>query len=357
MSVHDALDKAEFATLKIVPHCHANGLVDLAQRFVLCLLFSVSEMISVSALSADFFDENGSFASTLLKSTKRLYGIAAKLMLSFMSNPQSLTSEEMKRFLDYLTSTLMQRISKLLSALLKKQETKDGKFLAESKIESHGRTSALLVFEKEKLDNALLKVINEIDCAPYFAVCALEPFFGKLLILHVAHHLPFKLGTKLKQAGLEKDSVWLEDHVVPILNRGFVIRKVEAAKNREAPKKTSSGAKRKVKSEPNGKKIKKEKRAKPKNEDENVSDNEGSDGSCAIQSVDAESVNDADDDDVVSLSRLTAEMEEDEDDDEEGEDDEEEEEEEEEEKEEDDISDSNDNEEESESEEEAEFDD
>ena len=158
-SIDDALNNADFVTLKMIPHM-SDGSVDLAQRFVSCLLFSVSKMISASAPSADFLDANGSFASTLLKSTKRLYGILARLMLSFMSNPKSLTSEETKCFLDYLTATLMPRVSALLLTLQEKQETAGGKFLAESKIESHGKTSALLVFEKEKLDNALLKVLH-----------------------------------------------------------------------------------------------------------------------------------------------------------------------------------------------------
>ena len=55
------------------------------------------------------------------------------------------------------------------------------------------------------------------------------------------------------------------------LNRGFVIRRVEEAKAREAPKKASSGAKRKlrkVKSEPTDKKSKKKKRVKPMNKEE-----------------------------------------------------------------------------------------
>mmetsp|Transcript_17604 Transcript_17604/g.31988 ORF Transcript_17604/g.31988 Transcript_17604/m.31988 type:complete len:286 (+) Transcript_17604:779-1636(+) len=270
----------------MIPHM-SDGSVDLAQRFVSCLLFSVSKMISASAPSADFLDANGSFASTLLKSTKRLYGILARLMLSFMSNPQSLTSKETKCFLDYLTATLMPRVSALLLTLQEKQETAGGKFLAESKIESHGKTSALLVFEKEKLDNALLK-----------------------------------LGTKLKQAGLEEDSEWLEDHVVTNLNRDFVIRRVEDAKAREAPKtkkqKSSSGVKRKVKSEPTGKKSKKKKRVEPKEEEEEEedgSDVDDADEASAMESVDAESVDDADGDDVVSLSRLTAAMEDDDDDD------------------------------------------
>ena len=127
LSVHDALNNAEFVTLKMIPHCYANGSADLAQRFVSCLLFSVSEMISLSAPSANFLDENGSFASTLLKSTKRLYGIIAKLILSFMSNPRSLASEETKFFLNYLTATLMPRISALLLTLQEKQEMAGGK--------------------------------------------------------------------------------------------------------------------------------------------------------------------------------------------------------------------------------------
>jgi len=255
----------------------------LAQRFVSCLLFSVSKMISLSAPSADFLDANGSFASTLLKSTKRLYGILAKLILSFTINPQSLTSKETKFFLDYLTATLMPRVSALLLTLQEKQEIEGGKFLAESKIESHGKTSALLVFEKEKLDNALLK-----------------------------------LGAKLKQAGLGGDSEWIEDHVVTNVNRDFVIKRVEDAKAREAPKtKKKSGAKkRKVKSESTvGKKnIKKTRRAEPdKDEEEDASDADNADGEASVmESVNAESVGDEDgDDDVVSLSRLTAHMEED----------------------------------------------
>jgi len=160
-SIDDALHNADFVTQKIIPHMLDSSLA-LAQRFVSCLLFSVSKMISSSAPSADFLDANGSFASTLLKSTKRLYGILAKLILSFTSNPQSLTSKETKFFLDYLTATLMPRVSALLLTLQEKQEIEGGKFLAESKIESHGKTSALLVFEKEKLDNALLKVLKHI---------------------------------------------------------------------------------------------------------------------------------------------------------------------------------------------------
>lgn len=115
-----------------------------------------------------------------------------------------------------------------------------------------------------------------------------------------------KVGTKLKQAGLEDDSEWLEDHVVSNLNRDFVIRRVEDAKAREAPKtaKKPSGAKRKVKSEQTtSKKSKKKKRA----ELEEENDSEADEGSV-MESVDADESMDEDGEDVISLDRLTAKM-------------------------------------------------
>ena len=277
-AIDGALNNADFVTLKMIPHM-PNGALNLAQRFVSSLLFLVSKMISLLAPSAEFLVVDGSFSSTLLKNTKRMYGILVKLTLSFMANPKSLTSRETRNFLDYVTATLMPRVSALLFTLQEKQETAEGKFLAESKIESHGKTSALLVFEKERLDNALLKV-----------------------------------GSKLKQSGLDEDSEWLENHVVSNLNRDFIIKRVEDAKAREAPKtkKTSSGgAKRKVKSENSKSDKTKKKRVDidDKNDRDDVDDaDEGS-----VMEVDAdESMDDDDGEDAISLSRLTAEMDNDE---------------------------------------------
>jgi len=103
-----------------------------------------------------------------------------------------------------------------------------GKFLAESKIESYGKVSSALVFEKERLDNALLKV-----------------------------------GQKLKQLKLEQDSEWLQDKVVVNLNRDFKIIDTEGAKAREAPKKKK--AVKKEKKEGKGtKRVKKEKKSTKK---------------------------------------------------------------------------------------------
>ncbi|KAL3799646.1 hypothetical protein ACHAW5_004517 [Stephanodiscus triporus] len=245
--------------------------LDLAQRFVSSLLFLVSKMISALAPSAEFLVVDGSFSSTLLKITKRMYGILVKLTLSFMANPKSLTSMETRNFLDYVIATLMPRVSALLFTLQEKQETAGGKFLAESKIESHGKTSALIVFEKERLDNALLKV-----------------------------------AAKLKQSGLDEDSEWLENHVVSNLNRDFNIKRVEDAKAREAPKKKqklSGGAKRKVKSEHS--KSKPKKKRVELEEDSNIDDDSNDDS--AVE-VDADDSVDDDGEDVISLSKLTAEM-------------------------------------------------
>lgn len=270
-AIDGALDNADFVTLKMIPHM-PQGQLDLAQRFVSSLLFSVSKMISALAPSAEFLVVDGSFSSTLLKITKRMYGILVKLTLSFMANPKSLTSRETRNFLDYVTATLMPRVSALLFTLQEKQETAGGKFLAESKIESHGKTSALIVFEKERLDNALLKV-----------------------------------AAKLKQSGLDEDSEWLENHVVSNLNRDFNIKRVEDAKAREAPKKkqkSSGGAKRKVKSEHS--KSKPKKKRVELEEDSDVDDDDADEDSAV--EVDADDSMDDDGEDVISLSKLTAEM-------------------------------------------------
>lgn len=257
-TIDSALDNAEFVALKLIPHMH-RGSIDLTQRFVSELLFSISKVMSISAPSAESLHADGSFASTLLKSTKRMYGVLTKLILSFVYSPQSLTSKETKNFLDYLNATLMPKVSALLISL------QGGKFIAERKIESHGKIAALLVFEKEKLDNSLLTV-----------------------------------STKLKQAGLVHESEWLENHIIANKNPDFVIKQVAQAKEREAPvSKKSAGSKRKAVTE----RSKKKKRVAPAEE----SDSDDCDGQSVIESVDA-CIDD--DSDAISLSKLTAEMDE-----------------------------------------------
>ncbi len=263
-AIEDALDNAEFATLKLIPHMLRSA--DLAQRFVSELIFSCSKMISLSAPSANYLHIDGSFASTLLKSTKRLYGVLTKLVLSFVNSPQALASYETKHLLDYLVGTLMRRVSALLLSLQEKQKTAGEKFLAENKIESHGKIAALLVFEKEKLDNSFLKV-----------------------------------AAKLKQSGLKRESKWLENHIVANLNPDFSIKRVAEAREREAPKKkATAGTKRKaVQSSTRKKRAVKEEE----------SGNDDDDDDSVIESVDADDFMD-DDEDVISLSKLTADMDE-----------------------------------------------
>ena len=312
LAIDGALDNADYVTLKMVPQLSQDAL-DLSQRFVSSLLFSVCKMISASAPSSEFLIVDGSFSSTLLKSSKRLYGICAKLIISFMANPNSLSSKEMRNFLDYLTATFLPRVSALLFTLQEQETAAGGKFLAESKIASHGKTSAMLVFEKEKLDTALLKV-----------------------------------SAKLKQSGLDDESEWLENHVVSNLNRDFVIKRVEDAKAREAPK--TKKVKRVVKAEKSSTKARK-KRAKleksdvdddddndidedaedkaPKKkqssrklptkmnrkkqievEEESDDNDDDNDDEASIMEVDADESMDGDndDEDVISLSKLTADM-------------------------------------------------
>ena len=277
-AIESGLNNADYVTLKLIPHMSGNSL-DFAQRFVSCLLMSVSKVICASAPSAAYVDINGSFASTLLKSTKKLYGVLARLILSYSNNPQSLASKENRSYFDYVSSTLMSRVAALLYTIQEKHETSVGKFLAESKIESHGKISALLVFEKEKLDNALLKV-----------------------------------GARLKQAGFEDDSEWLEEHVVASLNRDFDIKKgdIQNAKEREAPKKKRNPAekrKAKPKSSPKKKKkVKKEKNETPVAEviSSDVEEDDIADGGDA--SSDGDDGFESEGGDVVSLGNLTNDM-------------------------------------------------
>ena len=266
-TIDGALNNADFVTLKLIPHMTTES-VDLAQRYVSDQLFCVSKMISLSAPTAESLNADGNFASTLLKSTKHMYGVLTKLIFSFLNNPSILASKETKEFLDYLTATLMPRVSALLRCVQEKQQTTGGKFLAESKIESHGKTSALLVFEKEKLDNAFLTV-----------------------------------GAKLKQSGLQQESEWLENHVVANLNPDFTIKRVAEARAREAPvpTKNKAGAKRKAAL---GQANLKKKRVVPDEESESEND---ADDDSVIESVDGDDFMD-DDEDVISLSKLTADM-------------------------------------------------
>jgi len=152
-AIEDALNNAEFTMLKMIPSMPDDSSIDTTQSFVSGLLFTVSQVIHATAPSAEFLDTAGSYISLLLKSTKRLYGILAKLVLSFINNTQSvMNNKEFVSLLEYLTETLMPTVSTLLLTLQKHNtEAEGGKIISESKIESYGKISALLVFEKEKL--------------------------------------------------------------------------------------------------------------------------------------------------------------------------------------------------------------
>jgi hypothetical protein len=258
--IEESLDTADFVVRLIPNMCEKS--MGLGQRFLSCFLHSISQVICASAPSAEFVDINGSFASALLKSSKHLYTSLVRFISSYTANPQSMASEETKTLFDFMTFTLKPRIAALLLTLQEKHETTGGKYLAESKIESYGRTASQLVFEKEKLDNTLLK-----------------------------------MGATLKQSGLEDDSKWLGTHVVNSLDSDFVIKNVEQAKEREAPKAKkpkSAGSKRKVKKEHTEKKKKVKKENGDASDAEEHNDDESEAVSCEV--VDMDEGMDEDDD-------------------------------------------------------------
>eukprot|EP00956_Cyclotella_meneghiniana_P020185 scaffold35328_cov62-Cyclotella_meneghiniana.AAC.4 len=253
--IDNSLDNADYLTSKLVPNLSENTL-EVSQKFVACNLLSASKVLCASAPSAQFMDINGSFASSLLKHAKRLYSNLVRFILSYTSNPKCIAAEETKAMFEFMTTTLKPRIATLLHTLQDKQETVSGKYLAESKIESHGRIASQLVFEKEKLDNALLKV------------CSV-----------------------LKQAGLEEESKWLSKHIVTSQDISFKVQNIAEAREREAPKKKkSAGSKRKVKKEPTENK----KKAKVERDNASHVDDDASVGSDDEDDVVAEVVSGAD---------------------------------------------------------------
>ena len=248
--IDNSLDNADYLTSKLVPNLSENTL-EVSQKFVACNLLSASKVLCASAPSAQFMDINGSFASSLLKHAKRLYSNLVRFILSYTSNPKCIAAEETKAMFEFMTTTLKPRIAVLLHTLQDKQETK---------IESHGRTASQLVFEKEKLDNGLLKV------------CSV-----------------------LKLAGLYEESKWLSKHIATSQDISFKVQNIAEAREREAPKKKkSAGSKRKVKKEPteNKKKAKVERDNASHVDDDASQDN--SDGSDDEDDVVAEVVSGAD---------------------------------------------------------------
>uniref|UniRef100_A0A7S4RI37 Uncharacterized protein n=1 Tax=Ditylum brightwellii TaxID=49249 RepID=A0A7S4RI37_9STRA len=212
-SIDASLSDVEFVVQKMLSPLRGVDL-ELVQNFACCRLLGASKIIGTVTACAEEVDDVGSFAALLLRSE--------------------------------MNERMTPRIMSLLLTVQEKSNAGDGKLLADSKIESHGRIAAQLVFEKEMSDTALLK-----------------------------------MSAKLKAMGFEGEKAWLEKQVVASVSRDFRIKRneIKAAREREGGsfrkkvKKEKAAGSRKRK-ENNGGAAKKKKARKEDENEELVHDDD-----------------------------------------------------------------------------------
>ena len=237
-AIENGLADAEFLSFKIMPHV-TNVETLLIQHILTKLLFAIGKVICATAPNAELFDDNGSFASILLKSCKRLYAVYSKVIGYISNYPKAATTPENKTFLQLLSGNLNAKTMALLSTLQEKKI--DGtKVLADSKISLQGRIAGQVVFEIERCDNELLK-----------------------------------FSTKLKSKGYEDASSFLESKVSANTVRDFRIKRgeIQAARDRAV---NSVKKKRKIKSETKKKKKRSKRKEIDNTEDEQDVQNQSS---------------------------------------------------------------------------------
>ena len=180
---------SEFVVLKIMPHLKGNNLW-LLQRFLYGRLYIISKIFSTMCFFADKIELDGSFVIFLLKLMKRFYALHSRIVLNNITEPKYLMCAESRNLLHVMATKMTPRAMALLLTMQELLHTGNGKkYLAESKIRLHGRVAADVVFEKEKSDNALMKMIS-----------------------------------RLKSCGYEREYKWLEKRVVISTSRDFRIK-------------------------------------------------------------------------------------------------------------------------------------
>jgi len=228
-----ALTDADFVLSKLQPFL-SNSFLELSRKFISGRLLGVSRAIRILSPFAEFVDNTSTFATVLLKNCKRLYGIQAKHILSHTSQPMGLIDMLNRHLLKEITTRVSPRVMNLLLTVQEKSKIggDDGRLLADSKIESQGRVASQLVFEKEKSDNALLK-----------------------------------MSSKLKLQGNDRESTWIENQVVTSISRDFRIdkKKIKTAQESETKGKKRKEATGDMPATQSSKKEKKKKKSKPKN--------------------------------------------------------------------------------------------
>ena len=276
-AIDECLADAEFAVTKTLPYLIGEAL-DRAQTFVSGRLQAAAKVVGTASACAVSVDDDGTFASELLKVCRRLYALLGRLVQSHMAKPKRLVSSVNQRLLKELAERTTPRIMNLLLSVQEKSEAGEGKYIADRRLESQGRVAAHVVFEKEKSDNALMKACK-----------------------------------RMESLGLEKESSWLEGKVVVSTSRDFRIRQqlIKEARVREAPSKRgsnktkdSSGSKRKSTREKGTTKKKNKKIMNESNDSSSEMDDETSAGdkSCITEAEAGSDDGEDDDGDLVEAS-------------------------------------------------------
>jgi len=180
------------------------------------ILHNVSQLVSVIAPIASGLDNSLKLAGSILKLTKKLYFTGSRTLQTFANNPSLTTSPAVRSFLDEMTVRTTFAANTLL-LILQSQVTvessgkKKTQYVSESSIRSHGKIASDLVYEKEKFDLALGRVV-----------------------------------TKCKIAKLETKQSFFAQNIVVLKNRDFKIKEGEVA---DAQKKEGEATAKKVKPE------------------------------------------------------------------------------------------------------------
>ncbi len=256
---------SEFIVFKIMPHVKGNSL-RLLQRFLYGRMYIISKIFSTMCFFADKIELDGSFVIFLLKLVKRFYALHSRIVLYNITEPKYFMCAESRNLLHVMATKMTPRTMALLLTMQELLHSGHGKkYLAESKIRLHGRVAADVVFEKEKSDNALMKIIS-----------------------------------RLKTCGYEREYKWLEKKVVISTSRDFRIKK----DGLRSIKRINSDHPNKKESSKNGRRSTKKRKVIEDTQDEEIDDNlSGNDGQSISSSLDDSNDDDANDEE--SLNTLS----------------------------------------------------
>ena len=171
-AIEKGISDAEYLSTKIVPHVIDDKIL-LLQQGLIKLLTAIGKVICATAPCAGLFDDNGTFTSALLKSSKRLYAVYSKSVGCLSDYPLAAISPENQRLLVFMKGE-MNKITMALLLTIQEISMVGTRTIADNKISSMGRIAGQVVFEIERCDNELLKISSQLKAIGCKDVAALK---------------------------------------------------------------------------------------------------------------------------------------------------------------------------------------